>query len=247
MPARVFKPFIAALLLGAAPLSVARAVTVDASVLQPQPAERAPSPTPDAPPPGPGVSATPSNNTTPVTSGPTTPNSPPTSFGLFPEFGADLLAHGVDLHGIIFDHPLFNPTAGIIRGQSSNLGGFSPAADFDLGKLFGWHGSYIHIQPTIFFGKDNIPRITTQTGGFLTGFQTTPVPSGINSALSVLSFEQRLGHDKLSIEIGHTNLTVTSCWPTRWSRSPTIPAPSRSTATSIPCPSRYGAGGSTTT
>ena len=194
-----------ALLLAVAPCAAAHAAADDAPPPQSPSPERAPTPGRDVPPTGTGVSPTPSNNTTPVTQNATAPTSPPTAFGLFPQVGADLLAHGIDVHGIVFDHPLFNPTAGVIRGQASNLGGFSPAVDLDLGKLFGLHGSYIHFQETIFFGKADVPRITTQTGGFLTGFQTTPVPAGVNSSLSVLTFEQRLFHDKLSIEVGHTN------------------------------------------
>ena len=159
----------------------------------------------EPPPTGPGVSATPSNNTTPTTQGPITATSPPTRYGLFPDFGAALLAHGFDLHGLAFEHPLYNVTAGAVRGQDSNLGGFSPALDVDLGKLVGLHGTYLHVQSTIFFGKQDEPAITGQTGGFLTGFQTTPVPNGVNTILSVMTVEQRLFHDKLSIEVGRTN------------------------------------------
>ena len=158
-----------------------------------------------------------SQDATDRTTGPiASPNAPPASqhvvkqdtsaphLGLFPALGGTLLDHGVDIHGIVFDHFLANPSAGIITGQKTNLAVISPAVDLDLGEIAGLNGGKIHIQETFFALKRDIPGIVTQTGGVITGFQTTPAP--VSNVLSVLTFEQRLLDDRLSIEVGRSNI-----------------------------------------
>ncbi len=131
------------------------------------------------------------------------PTSPPPHIGLFPEFGASLLDDGIDIHGIAFDHFLANPTAGVTTKQTTNLGAFRPAADFDLGKLIGLDGGNVHFAMTFFGLRSNLPQAITETGGVLTGFQTTPASQ--TAIISVLTYEQRLLNDRLSIQIGRTN------------------------------------------
>lgn len=135
---------------------------------------------------------------------PSTPTSPPPAFGLFPSVGADLLRHGIDVHGTVIDHFVANPSAGIRTGRSGNLGILSPAVDVDLDKLAGLHGSNIHVQATFFGLKKDLPGIITQAGGFLTGFQTTPAT--VPNVLSVLTFEQKFMGDRLSVEVGRSNV-----------------------------------------
>ncbi|WP_428391253.1 carbohydrate porin [Lichenicoccus sp.] len=155
-----------------------------------------------------GISRNPANNTSGSVflHGLSQPNSVavPTS-GLFPEFGVSLLDDGIDLHGIAFDRFLGNPTAGIVPGNDYNLGVLSPAADFDLQRILGIHGAAVHVDVTFFGLRSNIPTIATETGGFLTGVQTTPAPSTTPFAVSIFTYDQKLLNDKLSIEVGRTN------------------------------------------
>ena len=155
-----------------------------------------------------GVSANPGNNTTGDLSlqGVPLPISGPPLTGLSTAFGQTLLNDGIDVHGLFIDHFLANPTAGNIPGQTYNLGVFLPVMDLDLGKLLGVRGGNVHSQLTVFNLRSNIPGIITDTGGFLTGFQTTPAPSTDPPIVSVLTYEQKLLDDRLSIEFGRTNV-----------------------------------------
>ena len=157
-----------------------------------------------------GVSPNPNNNTTGAgTSGQGAldiplPTSAPPRVGLFPDFGKSLLGRGIDFHGITFDHFVANPSAGIKTGELNNLGVLAPAVDIDLQKLTGLiPGGNIHAQATFFGLKGDIPTITAKTGGFLTGFQTTPAV--MTHVVSVLTYEQKMFNDKLSVELGRTN------------------------------------------
>ena len=155
-----------------------------------------------------GISRNPANNTpgSVFLNGLSQPNSVTVpSSGFFPGFGMSLLDDGIDLHGVAFDRFLANPTAGIVPGNTYNLGVLSPAADFDLQRMLGIHGAAVHVDVTFFGLRSNIPTIATETGGFLTGVQTTPAPSTTPFALSIFTYEQRLLDDKLSIEFGRTN------------------------------------------
>ncbi len=155
-----------------------------------------------------GISTNPSSNTTGDLSlqGVPLPTSGPPLTGLFPSVGQTLLDHGIDIHGLYLDHFLANPTAGNITGQTYNLGAFIPVIDFDLGRLVGIPGGNIHFQLTVFNLRSNIPGIITDAGGFLTGFQTTPAPSTIGPVLSVLTYEQKFLNNRLSVEVGRTNV-----------------------------------------
>lgn len=153
-----------------------------------------------------GVSPRPGDNTTGDQTLEQTPapTSPPPRIGLFPEFGARLLDRGIDFHGIAFDHFLANPSAGVDRGHTANLGALRPAVDLDLGKLVNLPGGNVHVGMTFFGLRSDIPQIITQAGGVLTGFQTTPATQ--TNLLSLLTYEQRLLGDRLSFEVGRTNI-----------------------------------------
>ncbi len=134
---------------------------------------------------------------------PPVPTSSPPRIGLFPGFGKTLLDRGIDFHGVAFDHFLANPSAGVSTGHTSNLGAFRPTVDLDLQKLVGIPGGNIHASMTFFGLRSDIPQIIGQAGGFLTGFQTLPAVQ--TNILSLLTYEQRLLNDRLSIEAGRTN------------------------------------------
>lgn len=154
-----------------------------------------------------GIARNPANNTTgsQILSPVPLPTSLTPQVGLFTQFGATLLDDGIDLHGVALDHFLANPTVGNVVGQTYNLGVLAPAVDLDLQRLIGLQGAAVHAQVTFFGLRSNIPTIITKTGGFLTGFQTTPAPSTTPVALSVFTYEQKLLDNTLSIEIGRSN------------------------------------------
>ena len=135
---------------------------------------------------------------------PSEPISPPPRMGLFPAFGTQLLDRGIDIHGVAFDHFLANPNTGVNPGQTNNLGVIAPAVDLDLNRLVGIPGATVRIQGTFFGLKSDIPKILSDTGGFLGGFQTTPAP--LTTLLSVLTWEQKALDNRLSIEVGRTNV-----------------------------------------
>ena len=155
-----------------------------------------------------GISTNPSNNTTgsQALSNVPLPISGPPLIGLFPGVGRTLLDDGIDLHGLAFDHFLANPTAGNITGRTYNLATIGVSADLDLGKLLDVTGGNIHTTVNFFGLRSNIPSIITETGGFLAGFQTTPVPSTSSVVLSELTYEQKLLDGRLSIEVGRTSV-----------------------------------------
>ena len=154
-----------------------------------------------------GISTNPSSNTTgsQALRNVSLPTSGPPLTGFFPGVGRTLLDNGIDLHGLILDHFLANPTAGNITGQTYNLAGSTISVDLDLGKLLNIPGGNIHTQVSLFGLRSNIPGIITKTGGFLTGFQTTPVPSTDAVVLSELTYEQKLLDGRLSVEVGRTS------------------------------------------
>ena len=155
-----------------------------------------------------GISTNPSNDTTgsQALRNVPLPTSGPPLIGLFPNFGETLLSNGIDIHGVALDHFIANPTAGNITGQTYNLGAIGLTIDLDLGKLLDITGGNIHTQMNFFGLRSNIPSIITKTGGFLTGFETTPVPSTSSVILSELTYEQKLLDGRLSIEAGRTNV-----------------------------------------
>ena len=128
----------------------------------------------------------------------------PVNTGLFPSFGNTLLNNGIEFHGAILDHYLSNPDAGNTPKYVANLGIFRPSVDFDLFKIAGIYGASIHTSMSYFFSKNNEPNIIAQTGGAVTGYQSTPILEA--SALTRLTYEQKLLADRLDVEIGRANV-----------------------------------------
>jgi len=152
------------------------------------------------------ISPNPANDTTGNVedASPTVPTSAPPRVGLFPQFGASLLSKGIDVHGVAFDQFLANPSAGVRPGNLTNVGEFSPAVDVDLGRLAGIPGGNVHVRLTTYALKSDKPLAIQQFGGQEEGYQATPSLAKTN--LSVLTYEQRLLGDRLSIEVGRTNI-----------------------------------------
>ncbi len=185
------------------------------AVGQPAPPTKGPAPESIGPSPGngnsaSGVSARPSENNPSPTTGADfqsipLPISGPPRVGLFIGVGDTLLANGIDLHGVVLDHVLRNTTAGLVPGNDGQITAIAPAADLDLGKILDIRGGTIHVQADFTTLRVNEPNFSSDTGGFLTGFQATPALSGSWFTLSYLTYEQKLLETKLSIEFGRTN------------------------------------------
>jgi len=151
-------------------------------------------------------SPNPSNNTTGDLGARNAPEpvSAPPRIGLFPQFGDTLVQNGIDFHGVILDHFFANPSAGVSTGHTSNMAQIDPAVDIDLERLIGLPGGNLHIRDTNYILRSNLPQIVNQTGGAITGYQTTP--SVAKNLLSVLTYEQKLLGGRLSVEAGRTNV-----------------------------------------
>ena len=133
------------------------------------------------------------------------PISPLPRVGLFPAVGKTLLEEGIDLHGIILDHYLVDTTAGPHPGHSGQILAIAPAADLDLTKLANIPGGTLHFQITFNTLRGDEPNFSDYAGGWLTGFQATPALSGNWVYPSYIAYEQKLLHDKLSLEVGRTS------------------------------------------
>ena len=158
-----------------------------------------------------GNTSNPNQNTTGNSSnefgGPPTPISNVPRVGLFPALGASLLDDGLDLHGLAFDRTQTNTSAGVKTHQFNNLVAVAPTLDADLGKLAGITGGNLHVSLTFNMLRANEPNFVTTVGSELVGnLQGTPALSGHWFYLSELTYEQRLLHQKLSIEFGQTSV-----------------------------------------
>ena len=129
----------------------------------------------------------------------------PPRVGLFTSTGNQLLKDGIEIHGIFLNRYLLDNTAGPDPHHQGDISSLAPAADFDLHKLLGIQGGVFHAQVAFNFARVDEPNLADYTGGWLTGWQTTPALPGLWLYPSYLTYEQRLLHSKLSIEFGRTN------------------------------------------
>ena len=132
------------------------------------------------------------------------PAQPVVNTGLFPSLGNELLDDGIDIHGAILDHFLTNPSVGNTPGNTSQLAILRPSIEFDLGKLAGIRGGFVHTSVTYWFSKSDEPGSVAQLGGALDGYQVTPIVEA--SVLTRLTYEQLLLNGKLSLEVGKSNV-----------------------------------------
>lgn len=160
-----------------------------------------------------GISPNPANDTTgsqtlapvPLPNASTAPKTGLLPALGFPNVGNTLLSHGIDLHGFAFDHYEANPSTGLAPGHNYNLAAITPTVDLDLQRILGIPGGTLHAALTYFAFRSNIPNIAFQTGGEINGLQTTPAARSVSLSLSLLTYEQKLLGDKLSIQAGRTN------------------------------------------
>ena len=161
-----------------------------------------------------GVSPNPRNDTPGqgqvFQSGETPQSAVPPLTGLFPSAGSTLLDHGIDIQGAFNVRFLANPTQCNLRGYGYNLGSIRPFIVFDLQKVIGLPGGSIHFADTFYVLKSNT-RPGPGNAGFL--FQTgTALNAGYaappteSNTLTLLTYEQKLLNNSLSIEGGRTNV-----------------------------------------
>lgn len=117
--------------------------------------------------------------------------------------GRSLQDSGVDVHGLFIDQAIDNASMGQSPGHVSNQALFIPAIDLDMDKIAHIPGGRIHLAGTVWMLKDNVPGITSQIGGILGGYVTSPTTTG--QEFSVATYEQRLFGGVLDIEGGRTN------------------------------------------
>src|SRR5258706_2023286 len=117
--------------------------------------------------------------------------------------GQSLQNSGVDVHGLFIDQAIDNASMGESPGHVTNQALFIPEIDLDMDKIAHIPGGSIHLAGTIWMFKDNVPGITSQIGGILGGYVTSPTLTG--QEFSVATYEQRLFGGVLDIEGGRTN------------------------------------------
>ena len=202
---------------------LASVAALAAAVLAAQPARAAepldsqvvaanPAPGPAGPGNNLGISPNPRNNTPgseTFQSGEVGPSALP-GFGLFPSLGKTLLDQGIDFHGAFNDRFLANPSQGTLKGYGYNLASFRPNIDFDLQKLIGLPGAAIHFADTAYLFKSNTrpgpgnAGLLFQTGTILNNGYAAPPTEG--NTLTLLTYEQKLFQNRLSIEVGRTSV-----------------------------------------
>nr|WP_246690368.1 carbohydrate porin [Methylorubrum populi] len=117
-------------------------------------------------------------------------------------YGESLAASGLSFDVNIYNFFYSNLSAGLRPGQESNSAYYVLSLDADLNKLANIGGGYFHITETFFGLRWNNRNMAADIGDSTQGYQTT-----FNrdfARLSVLTYEQRLLDDRLSIEFGRT-------------------------------------------
>lgn len=118
------------------------------------------------------------------------------------EQGRWLKAHGVSPHLGMTELYMRNPSTGLQTGNQSAVTIFDIGADFDLQRLAGLKGAIVHFQQLYVPWVSNLDY-GTQVGDPLLGEPNPYIPR--TSHLSLLTYEQRLLDDHLTVEVGKSN------------------------------------------
>jgi porin len=137
---------------------------------------------------------------------PQLPGKTPTRSGPLADWADRAADAGFRFHALYFAPFESNISTGERPGNSAIANEFRPGVDFDLDKLFGWHGAQIHFDESFFFLRDNTGPGQTypaQASGF---FAANPMLSPKeNTYLTQLTYEQKLLGDRLDLEVGRLN------------------------------------------
>jgi porin len=134
------------------------------------------------------------------------PGTPSVRSGPLAPLANRLADYGLNFHALYLGAMEYNPSTGERTGQSAFASEIRPGVDIDLDKIFSIPGAQIHIDESIFFLTDNVghgPSFATQASGY---FSANPImqPKRDNY-LTLLTYEQKLLHDRIDIEVGRMN------------------------------------------
>lgn len=118
-------------------------------------------------------------------------------------YAASLAAAGLSFDVTVYEFLFSNPSAGLRPGQISNSTYVLLSLDADLDRLAGIPGGWFHITQTVFGFRFNNRNMDGDVGDTTVGYQ--PTFNRDAARLSVLTYEQRLLDDRLSIEVGRTH------------------------------------------
>lgn len=121
---------------------------------------------------------------------------------LFSKQGVWLSDHGIAPHVGLTQVYLGNPSMGTQTDKSESLSLISVGADFDLNKIIGLEGGYIHFEELFVPWTHNL-SYGTQAASVIGGKPGPYIPKV--SHLTLFTYEQKLLEDKLSIEVGKSN------------------------------------------
>ncbi|MDO7410084.1 carbohydrate porin [Acinetobacter baumannii] len=123
---------------------------------------------------------------------------------LFTDQGQWLTDHGIlprmGLTQLYFN----NPSSGIDTNRSESLTMISVGADFELEKIIGLQGGYVHFEELFVPWTHNL-SYGNQVGSLIAGKPNPYIPK--KTHLTLFTYEQKLLDNKLSIEVGKNNLS----------------------------------------
>ncbi|WP_171499423.1 carbohydrate porin [Acinetobacter soli] len=121
---------------------------------------------------------------------------------LFSKQGQWLSDHGVSPHVGLTEVYLGNPSVGTQTNNYESLSLISVGADFDLNKIIGLQGGYVHFEELFVPWTHNL-GYGGQAASVIAGKPGPYIPKV--SHLTLFTYEQKLLDDKLSIEAGKSN------------------------------------------
>lgn len=126
---------------------------------------------------------------------------------LFESLGKTLRDYGVSPHIDVTEIALRNPSVGFETGNRYAITIFGVGADIALDKLANIKGGTLHFQqlyvPWVSHQSNYGPDFGGQVGDTIAGSPTPFVPTV--SHLALLTYEQKLMDDKLTLEVGKSN------------------------------------------
>jgi porin len=113
---------------------------------------------------------------------------------------------GIDMHALLLNFYMTNPSTGVNTGRSGNSGVLILGSDFDLGKLAGINGGAIHFEESFFIFKHNVGFPNSFASDVASYMGGQPFPNNTPpNYLSLLTYEQRFMGNRLEFEAGRMN------------------------------------------
>jgi porin len=123
--------------------------------------------------------------------------------GLLFNFGQQLDDAGIRVRAQVVDEYANNPTGGVHQG-GTNVGQLQAGASFDLDKIMGLHGAYVHVT----FVHDYGSGLSHDLTGTFIKAQEIYKNQFPKLRLGVIAFEQKLFNDRLDIFVGRLGTTT---------------------------------------